>query len=72
MMLFEEVQELLLSLVWTLLAVCVVGGIGALCWWAWASESMVNILTIAGLMALGAAVLIAMLAAWLKLTEEKQ
>jgi hypothetical protein len=72
MMLSEEVQDFLLSLVWTLLGIFIIGLIGALCWWAWASESMVNILTIAGLMALGAAVLIAMLAAWLKLTEEKQ
>lgn len=71
MMLYEEVQEFLIGLVWTCLGICIVGVIGALCWWAWASESMTNILTLAGLMAVGAGILVAVIAAFLKMTEEK-
>jgi len=72
MTLFEEVQDFLISLIWTLVGICVLGIVGALCWWAWASESLANILTLAGLMAVGAGILVMMLAAWLKITEEKQ
>ena len=72
MTLFEEVQDFLISLIWTLVGICVFGIVGALCWWAWESESMTNILTLAGLMAVGAGILVMMLAAWLKITEEKQ
>jgi hypothetical protein len=66
-----EVQDFFVGLMCTALGICVVGLVGALCWWAWNSESLINIFMIAGLMGAGACVLIIMLAAWLKVTEEK-
>jgi hypothetical protein len=67
----KEVQSLLLGIMGTLVVICGLSAIGALCWWAWASESIANILTLAGLMGVGVVILVLMLTAWLRLTEEK-
>ena len=66
-----EVQDFFIGILCTALGICAMGLVGALCWWAWASESLANILLMAGLMGAGVCILIIMLAAWLKMTEDK-
>ena len=66
-----EVQDFFIGILCTALGICVMGLVGALCWWAWASESLANILLMAGLMGAGVCILVIMLAAWLKMTEDK-
>lgn len=68
MVMSEEIQDFLVCTLWTVVGIAAMAVIGALCWWAWASESLLNILSLAGVMALGVAVLVAGLLAWLKMT----
>lgn len=72
MVLSEEIQEFLISVLCTLIGLGVLGVIGALCWWATVSESMFNILSLAGLMGIGVGLLVALLLAFLKITEPKE
>ena len=67
-----EVQDFFVGILCTALGICAMGIIGALCWWAWASESLANILTLAGLMGMGACILVAVLLWFLSITEDKQ
>ena len=51
----EEIDDFMVSMVSTMTAILVLGIIGALSWWAIATESLKNILMLAGIMEIGRA-----------------
>ena len=68
----EEIDDFIVSMVSTMTAILVLGIIGALSWWAIATESLKNILMLAGLMGIGVIILVAGLLAWLRMGEDRE
>ena len=68
----EEIDDFIVSMVSTMTAILVLGIIGALSWWAIATESLKNILMLAGLMGIGVVILVAGLLAWLRMGEDRE
>ena len=68
----EEIDDFMVSMVSTMTAILVLGIIGALSWWAIATESLKNILMLAGLMGIGVIILVAGLLAWLRMGEDRE
>ena len=68
----EEIDDFIVSMVSTMTAILVLGIIGALSWWAIATESLKNILMLAGIMGIGVVILVAGLLAWLRMGEDRE
>ena len=68
----EEIDDFMVSMVSTMTAILVLGIIGALSWWAIATESLKNILMLAGIMGIGVIILVAGLLAWLRMGEDRE
>ena len=68
----EEIDDFIVSMVSTMTAILVLGIIGALSWWAIATESLKNILMLAGVMGIGVVILVAGLLAWLRMGEDRE
>mgnify|MGYP003334390079 FL=1 len=68
----EEIDDFIVSMVSTMTAILVLGIIGALSWWAIATESLKNILMLAGLMGIGVIILVAGLLAWLRMGDDRE
>ena len=68
----EEIDDFIVSMVSTMTAILVLGIIGAVSWWAIATESLKNILMLAGIMGIGVVILVAGLLAWLRMGEDRE
>ena len=68
----EEIDDFMVSMVSTMTAILVLGIIGAVSWWAIATESLKNILMLAGIMGIGVVILVAGLLAWLRMGEDRE
>ena len=68
----EEIDDFIVSMVSTMTAILVLGIIGAVSWWAIATESLKNILMLAGIMGIGVIILVAGLLAWLRMGEDRE
>ena len=67
----EEIDDFMVSMVSTMTAILVLGIIGAVSWWAIATESLKNILMLAGIMGIGVVILVAGLLAWLRMGDDQ-